>query len=369
MNIGFPLRLLIVFSFSTMALPALAQGGDWQVLPTVRSQNKQDDIFFTNRHNGWYVNGQGFIYHTPDGGASWTPQLHQPGTYFRSINFSDESHGFAGNIGPDYFPGVTDDQPLYQTSDGGASWSAVKDVSGEDIKGVCALDSLKSKFINAGHLENRLTIYAAGRVGGPAKLVISRDGGQNWKKYDLSKYTAMIQDVKFLNESTGFICAGSDPDVAQSHAQILKTNDGGTTWKTVFMSQHPMEVTWKCNFPSERVGYATVLNFDTDLAQKVVAKTVDGGETWQEIPLALGGEIQEFGVGFLDENIGWVGAMDGVWNTTDGGQSWTHQKVGHAINKIRIVSDTEGTSVFGIGLEVIKLDLPSPLMSRGPLSH
>lgn len=37
---------------------------------------------------------------------------------------------------------------------------------------------------------------------------------------------------------------------------------------------------------------------------------------------------------------------------------WDHQKVGQAINKIRVVKDESGTSVFGIGVEVIKLELP-----------
>ena len=30
-----------------------------------------------------------------------------------------------GNIGPDYFPGVTDPTPLYATHDGGASWGVL----------------------------------------------------------------------------------------------------------------------------------------------------------------------------------------------------------------------------------------------------
>jgi photosystem II stability/assembly factor-like uncharacterized protein len=329
----------------------------WSVLKTVPFPGKQDDIFFINRNSGWYVNGKGFIYNTNDGGNTWSELIHKPGTFFRAIGFVDSNIGFAGNIGPDYFPNVTDPQPLYQTQDGGKTWSAIEDLLPADIKGICAIDVLKSSFIDSGILKERTTIYAAGRVGGPAKLVISQDNGLTWKKHDLSSQAAMIQDVKFINESTGFICAGSDPDVEQSHARILKTIDGGTSWKIVYESKRPFELIWKCTFPTDDIGYATVLNYDKDSAQKVVLKTTDRGDSWQELPLTNDATVKEFGIGFVDENTGWVGAAEGVWKTTNGGSSWTHEKVGHAINKIRVIKDEQGTVVYGIGSEVIKLEL------------
>ncbi|MES3039225.1 MAG: hypothetical protein V4736_15060 [Bdellovibrionota bacterium] len=280
--------ILVLISF---ALPVSSLGDSqpqWRILNTAPYGGKQDDIFFINHKIGWYVNGDGSIYRSDNGGESWSRQLHLVGTYFRAITFVDENLGFAGNIGVDYFPGVSDSQPLYQTKDGGTNWTVVKDVNDQDIKGICALDSLTTDYINAGHLEKRTTIYAAGRVGGPAKLVISRDAGTTWKKYDLTKYTAMIQDVKFINESIGFLCAGSEADISKARAQILKTSDGGTTWKTVYQSSRSLEITWKCSFPTDKVGYASILSFDKDTFQKYVVKTIDGGDTWQELPLAVG---------------------------------------------------------------------------------
>lgn len=352
MKIFFSIAVL-VYSLFAYAVP----DHQWTILKTIPYKGKQDDIFFINRHTGWYVNGKGFIYKTNDGGESWVQMVHQPGTFFRSIGFSDSQIGFAGNIGTDYFPDVSDKQPLYRTEDGGRSWTPVSVVAPEDIRGICAIDIKKMSYIDSGVLKTRTSIYAAGRVGGPAKLVVSRDNGATWKKYDLSKYTAMIQDVKFINESTGFVCAGSDANVEISNAQILKTVDGGVTWKVVYQSKRPLELIWKCDFPSTRVGYATVLNYDKTNEQKVVLKTIDSGETWQELPLAKDGNVKEFGVGFVDENRGWVGTGDGMWQTLDGGLSWQHQPVGHAINKIRVIKDEKGIVVYGIGVEVVKLGI------------
>ena len=58
-------------------------------------------------------------YHTIDGGASWKIQLEKKGTFFRCIAFIDSLNGFAGTVGTDYFPNVTDSIPLYKTRDGG----------------------------------------------------------------------------------------------------------------------------------------------------------------------------------------------------------------------------------------------------------
>jgi photosystem II stability/assembly factor-like uncharacterized protein len=329
----------------------------WSILDTVPYPGKQDDIQFVDRQTGWYVNGQGFIYKTVDGGERWTQVLHKPGTYFRALGMVDTNLGFAGNIGPDYFPGVTDATPLYRTVDGGTTWSAVKEVTSAMITGVCAIDVLKSKFVNAGQLQDRVTIRAAGRVGGPAHIVTSRDGGQTWKSQDMSAHAAMIFDIKFLDEQTGFVCAASHSDVAQAHARILKTKDGGKTWRVVYESKRTLELAWKCAFPTAKTGYASLLNYSQDPndRQRYVAKTVDGGESWKEIPLAAEPGLAQFGVGFITEDIGWVGAKDGLWMTVDGGARWTHQKIGHAINKIRVVGGPENPLVFAIGKEVLRL--------------
>ena len=71
------------------------------------------------------MNGAGKIFKTIDGGENWVEKLHKPGTYFRCITFVAENRGFAGNIGPGYFPNVSDDTVLYETRDGGETWSAV----------------------------------------------------------------------------------------------------------------------------------------------------------------------------------------------------------------------------------------------------
>jgi len=148
----------------------------WHPLDTEPYRGKQDDIHFIDEKIGFYVKGKGKVFRTQNGRGQWRQVFEQPGTYFRAIGMLTASHGFAGNIGTDYFPGVTDTQPLYETRDGGLSWRPVAGLPGPPVKGICAIDVQRVAFVNAGVLGQRTLIHAAGRVGGPAFLLRSLDG-------------------------------------------------------------------------------------------------------------------------------------------------------------------------------------------------
>ncbi len=362
-----PLRPTAVDSAPLQPAP---QAG-WFKLPTEAFKGKQDDVFFVNPKLGFYVNGTGKIYRTQDGGLSWKLVLQQKGTYFRAIAMLDEKHGYAGNIGIDYFPNVTDETPLYETLDGGDTWQAVKNLPGTPVKGICAIDIVKTRFINAGELDQRTIIHAGGRVGSPAQLLRSLDGGKNWSKIDMSPWVAMIVDVKFFDEMNGIVFAGSDPEIERSHAVIVATHDGGKTWEKVYQSSRNHEMMWKGSFPSRQVGYATVQNYSADKneAQRIVVKTKDGGKTWQELPLVKDFAVREFGVGFANENLGWVGTTQGGFETQDGGASWKKVELGRYVNKIRILPDGKGSfSAYAIGADLYQFGIAPANLPVSPAS-
>jgi photosystem II stability/assembly factor-like uncharacterized protein len=335
----------------------------WKKTSAPAFRGKQDDIYFVDAKTGWYVNGEGKLYATKDGGATWNLIHEKKGTFFRTVAFLDEKHGFIGNVGTEYFPNVTDETPLYETRDGGVTLTEVKLPA--KVKGLCAIDIVRTKFVNHGVLAERTIIHAAGRVGGPPHLLRSLDGGASWKFIDLSARAEPILDVKFFNEMEGFVFAGTPGDLEKSNALILKTNDGGVTWKNVYQSNRPFEITWKASFPTRDVGYVTVQSYDPDKtkSQRYVAKTVDGGNTWKEIPLVDEHAVREFGVAFVTPQIGWVGAIDGAYQTVDGGATWTKIKsddIGRAVNKIRIVKDETSAAkfvAFAIGTNVSKFEI------------
>ncbi len=319
-------------------------------------KGKQDDLHFVDVDHGVYVNGAGQVFRTNTGGAQWEKVLEQPGTFWRAVGFLDEQNGFLGNIGTDYFPGVTDTTPLYRTRDGGRTVTPV-DTGGYPVKGLCAIDVTKAKVINSGALEERTQMHAAGRVGGPAWLIRSLDGGETWQTLDLNHDLAMITDVKFFSPSVGFVVGASNADVEQSHAVILKTIDGGARWKRVYQSTRSLELVWKVSFPTPETGFATVMHYDEKRSEQVVAKTVDGGEHWAEVPLVRDAAAREFGIGFVTPEVGWVGTAVSGFRTSDGGLTWSPVTFGTHVNKLRIVRAQGGGFVaYAIGKEVYKLD-------------
>lgn len=350
-------QVLVAGAVLGMAWPVRAQpSGGWRVLATEPYRGKQDDISFVSPELGWYGNGAGKLYRTANGGETWQKVWEQAGTFIRALGFVDAHNGFLGNVGTDYYPGVTDTRPLYRTRDGGMTWTPV-DAPGIDIvKGICGIDILQERRIFQGALRDVAVIHAAGRVGGPATILRSVDGGETWSVIDLRAQAGMILDVRFFDAQNGLVCAASSSDTAQASAMILRTSDGGATWTEAYRSARPFENCWKMSFPSRRVGYATVQNYEEGSTRRVVIKTDDGGASWRELPLVDDARVRAFGIGFVDENRGWVGTSTTGFETRDGGATWAPVAMGQAVNKIRILKQGQGFRAFAIGVQLHRLD-------------
>jgi photosystem II stability/assembly factor-like uncharacterized protein len=329
---------------------------EWRKLPTEPYAGKQDDIVFSSPSTGFYGNGAGRIFRTRDGGESWQKVFDKPGTFVRCLATIGERVVVMGNIGPGYFPGVTDATPLYRSEDGGDTWEPVTAIEGAPVVGLCALTVVDVPFVNSGNLDTRPRIVGVGRVGGPAAYIWSDDLGKSWRQSKLPDIAAMAFDVHFLDESRGFIASSTHADVAQSNGLILATDDGGTTWREVYRSTRPFEITWKLSFPTEETGYCTLQSYDPDTSAKArfVLKTSDGGQSWWEVPLVSDHAVRPFGVAFVDEDRGWVGAMPHGFQTLDGGLTWTKTEFGNAVNKIRILPIGEGFVAHAIGVDIHK---------------
>lgn len=345
------------FLISMAIASAVGQEASWKKLITEPYAGKQDDITFVDKNTGWYVNGYGKIFHTTDGGTTWEKQLEQKGTFFRCIVFVDKNIGFAGTVGTEYFPNVTDTIPLYGTRDGGKTWNPVA-YKGPYVKGLCAIDVVKEQYINHGKIDYKVHLYAVGRVGTPANMMVSHDGGTTWTSKSMNEDCKMLFDIKMFNKNEGFAAAATNEDITLSNALILKTADGGKTWQKVYQSNRPFETTWKIAFPSPKVGYVTIQSYnpDTNVKQQRVAKTTDGGNTWVELNLVEDAGAREFGIGFIDENHGFVGTLNSGFETFDGGVTWQKIDLGRACNKIRLYKDEQGATYgYAIGVNVFKL--------------
>jgi photosystem II stability/assembly factor-like uncharacterized protein len=213
--------------------------------------------------------------------------------------------------------------------------------------------------------EGWVTGHAPGKGGGT--LLHTRDGGAHWEVQlgDPAGSQPAFDYLRFVNRSTGFVVQRTSPGdytllrtrdganwegvgtvpqhfgdyaflsategVATGRQQLLRTEDGGRTWKPVFDCALKLEIrgltrTARCDFeslhfPSSRVGYALGLSYEAGAV--IVARTEDGGRSWTAWPVLPGESGHESHVFFTDEQTGYACLIGGkVVATRDGGRTW-----------------------------------------------
>lgn len=330
--------LLIACSTTSLLAQTLPS---WQLLPDAPVVSRHNDAYFVTPDMGWIVNGSGEIFRTDDGGANWQRQLKQDQSHFRSVGFINDQEGWAGNVGAGEF-GTTDATALYQTLDGGQTWTPYTDFEGPQPEGLCGMQVVNDSMV-----------VGVGRVRGPSFFIKTTDGGATWISKDMSAHAVGLIDVYFFNPDVGIAVGLTNADHEQSSGVILHTADGGETWETRFTTTRTGEWFWKISFPSDQVGYISLQrNSQTPI---YFVKTTDGGATWEEKIFYQSYYFVQ-GIGFINETTGWIGGNSSFpsMQTTDGGETWYSADFGSRVNRFRFLGDSLG---YAVGRSVYKLDL------------
>ena len=299
-------------------------------------QRRFDDVHFVNPDTGWVVSISGDVYRTNSGGAIWTKQVNGsiPGVghrRFRAVGFANAERGYIGTL--------TFGSSLFETLDGGATWTDITDrITGPEPMGICGIS-----VVDEDH------IFAVGRFSGPAVFVRTTDGGQTWQSFDLSALAGTLVDVHFFNENEGIAVGGTSANLgSDSRAVILVTSDGGDTWEQKLVSDGPnSEWGWKITFPSRFTGYVSVEYFDASGTPAKVYRTANGGNKWQKFEIP---ESQERlglqGIGFVSDSVGWAGGRGTTSQTVAAGDDWdVFGTIDGNVNRFRFLGDSIGYAV------------------------
>ncbi len=312
---------------------------DWSKAGDIPFSIRYDEIYFINPDTGWAVNADGAIFKTTNGGDSWS-FLFQNFQYFRSVEFINDSVGFVGALSPQFF----------KTTDRGNNWVDISASIPEPLNGICGMSHVGENII-----------CGVGVWSGPAYFIRSDDQGQNWTFIDLSSFADGMVDCHFINADTGFVAGINN----QTGALVLKTTDGGSNWELVFSSGRPNEYVWKLDFLNDEYAFGSIENFNPNDSTFII-KTTDGGNTWSEI-MASPNHLDVQGIGFLNQNLGWLGPRnEGLLETKDGGQTWDPIEVLPNINKFFRINDT---LIFASGSFVYKYigEMLTTRTEAGPL--
>ncbi|MEY3242928.1 MAG: hypothetical protein RIR11_4367 [Bacteroidota bacterium] len=286
----------------------------WKILPSSpgasSSETRIDDVFFLNKLEGWCATGGGNIYHTADGGTSWTKQLSvAPSPYFRCIEFRNAQLGFAGTL----------DKKLYRSTNGGNSWTNIAANITPIPNAVCGLS-----------IPTDSTVYAVGQWNEPAFLLKSNDAGLTWINKSMATQAKGLVEVLFTSRDTGWVAG-----MGIGGATILHTVDGGATFTELFNSGFSGEYVWKLQRVTPLVWVGSIQTMSNNGR---MVKSTDGGLTWTTIPAPIS-DMQ--GIGFATPLRGWVGDYNsGFYETNDGGNTWAAQLFGGNYNRFYFLDST-----------------------------
>lgn len=105
----------------------------------------------------------------------------------------------------------------------------------------------------------------------------SLDGGKTWNWMTISGFEKTdFRDIEAFDAASAVIMSVAEP------AYILKTNDGGKTWKVVYENKTKGMFLDAMEFWNDDAG---IVIGDPINGKFFVARTFDGGDHWQEIPL------------------------------------------------------------------------------------
>jgi photosystem II stability/assembly factor-like uncharacterized protein len=311
-------ELLIIFLATTFMTDSPPPGWYQQTLP--RTDNIIQDIYFSDSLTGWAAavkypsNDTGFVFHTTNGGLSWSTQFQSPSRFY-TIEFLDNNTGYLG--------GGNGPARLFKTTDAGNNWinistSMVGLGTLEDMffintetGWVCDANSFGglAKTTNGGTVWQQqlndtykpFKLFFINKDTGWANCNLSylyrtTNGGANWD-LQYSFPGNLGTGLFFTNKDTGFVAGGGVNT-------IQRTTNGGVNWSPTFNGQGGTCIFfinnssgWSCSVQSQ------------------MSKTTNGGSNWfsQITPLFSNNSVM-----FVDTSIGWVGG-NGIAHTTDGG--------------------------------------------------
>jgi len=145
-----------------------------------------------------------------------------------------------------------------------------QNIYSQSIK-ICA-DSLHTSFRGLSVVNDKV-VWVSGSNGTVGKSV---DGGQTWDWMKVNHYEKTeFRDIEGFDENTAVIMGVSDL------AYILRTTDGGKSWKLVYENNTNGIFLDAMDFWNEMNG---IVIGDPMNGRFFITRTFDGGKSWQNIP-------------------------------------------------------------------------------------
>ena len=327
-------RFVAFYLVITLFLPTIITFGQSLIYPKIPTDHIID-LQYINENEVIFINEYGSIYKSFDRGKSWEKIASYSNSSLKDIYFINETTGF-----------IRIDNQLLYTTDVGNSWE----------KQYLTLDGTTQLPIS-----DQLILRASDN----GDIFLLDNFFNDWRQVfvqpmffdSLVKYTYLPYGhiIQFKKLISGRILALDNNDMAgyynilnDSLSVILKSDDFGSSWDTLFLGQK--EYYEKISFYNDSIGWAksyyniyrtedggvnwknkniresSISDISSISESKIYGitsygtffKSINSGDTWSSLELKDYGENK---ISFLNENIGLMYG-DNLVMTQDGGDSW-----------------------------------------------
>jgi photosystem II stability/assembly factor-like uncharacterized protein len=194
-----------------------------------------------------------------------------------------------------------DPRRLFLSKDGGRSWER------REVRTKKAFTLIDIDFVDT---------QRGWAVGGYGTILRTTDGGGTWEQVERPT-DADLHEVHFVNSKIGYV-AGRNAirtgytDEVTGSLEILRTEDGGESWRRCYTENTPGSVFRIASF-GERIAVAAING-------NRLIRTEDAGRTWKRVGESIAGVMS---VAFDHNGVGWaVGHKWGFYRSLDKGKTW-----------------------------------------------
>ena len=357
--------VLCIVSAGFLFLPAgsiCAQSIDWRMPNNWTQDSEPTDLCFVDRDNGWVVGDRGLVLRTTDGGRNWRTvrlmvdpndrESMQVSCRLESVFFASATHGWIAG-GYTQPRSTSSTGVLYATTDGGNTWKPLNGAALPKINQLLFTSPLDGIAIGDGNVLKPSGVYQ------------TNDGGRSWSSTvngEIEKWHtgSHVDGVVVMAADSGKLGQYTNHQVAPSYitearpniirkmhmmdqrfgyaigdqGNILQTRNAGLSWSPI----------------KENSGLPGA-SFDARaLAFQGPAVWIGGNPgthiyqlnpqqgRWRSIATGIQSPLAD--LQFVDEQFGWGVSIGGdVIHTSDGGQTWKMQRRGVRGVAILQVSD------------------------------
>jgi photosystem II stability/assembly factor-like uncharacterized protein len=320
-------------------MPGYVKGPRPMILEEQTDHDWEGDIYFANEKKGWVVLNRWFVFNTEDGGKTWESK--EVDNTVATMAFPDEKNGCASG------------SSILCTEDGGKTW--------KERLGARPGDSvvIEGFLINIQDMSfaNKLEGWAVGGAGdqvgiADGQIMKTEDGGKSWRMISRS-YPPWRR--YFINDKVGWRIQNIF-DIGKEKGRIVRTDDGGDTWTVQKEFDTNIDINRFFFIDSAKgwaVGRKRIHDFGTKYLNYFILHTTDGGKTWTmqfDEPAGKKDDIGDglFDIYFINPDVGWVvGSKGRVLHTKDGGKIWERQKSGTKLRlrRVQFIDNKKGWAI------------------------